>query len=601
LHNIDYRLLDCWLHFSIQTTRFSEEQVHADCTKAWSVMKTKAGGIHLGSLIKWAKDDNTHNTNFQTFMKISLESIIVECCRKFMFYKTDEKTGKESLKSTPWPNITYYVTKVLHKRWKYQLVCSSPTKRIWWEFVNHRWKSCELGLKKYLNEEAYNLFFTMSQKYHIKYTELLQPAVASDEDEVASNKKYYNLLHMGCQKLAENMRHAINKETTAKEADVQFYWQDSQNTDIIHRNNFEEILDSRRNLLGFENGVYDFDTHAFREGQCEDYVLSSTKNNYVVFAWDDPLIEAIMAFVSQVLPDPGTRDFVLKTFASFMEGNPAEKFHIFVGSGGNGKSKLVELFQHTMGEYCMSLPVTTVTAKRPDSNACSPEIARLKSARFVAIQEPNDKEVLQPGRLKELTGGDKIYARALNKDGFEFKPQFNMLMCCNSLPSVPSNDNGCWRRLCVVLFGSRFVSNPDPSDPNQFPIDESLTKKLETWGEGFAWILTENYKELMQKDNGHIVMPPAVLLETQKYREENDKLAQFIREKVDVTTKNMKRSLFLDELHEKYREWGAKHYNKGTKLVDRSELKTYMENNGYGNLTPIGEKKELGWIGIFLK
>ena len=59
--------------------------------------------------------------------------------------------------------------------------------------------------------------------------------------------------------------------------------------------------------------------------------------------------------------------------------------------------------------------------------------------------------------MKELTGNDKIIARALFKEPVEFIPQFKMLLMCNDLPNVASNDDGTWRSMEVVDFISRFV------------------------------------------------------------------------------------------------------------------------------------------------
>ena len=78
--------------------------------------------------------------------------------------------------------------------------------------------------------------------------------------------------------------------------------------------------------------------------------------------------------------------------------------------------------------------------------------------RFVVLQEPDQKEKLQAGLLKELTGGDTIYARALHKEPIEFQPQFTMFMTTNKLPSLSATDGGAWRRILVTEFKSRFKS-----------------------------------------------------------------------------------------------------------------------------------------------
>jgi P4 family phage/plasmid primase-like protien len=137
--------------------------------------------------------------------------------------------------------------------------------------------------------------------------------------------------------------------------------------------------------------------------------------------------------------------------------------------------------------------------------------------------------------MKEMTGGDKIVARSLNKDPIEFKPQFNMILTCNQRPKIPSDDQGSWRRIRVVEFTSKFTANPDPNDPNQFMIDTDLTSKLKKWGKPFFWILTQYYKEF--KKNGY-KEPAEVTAATNEYQKEQDAYSEFVTDclKLDKTS-----------------------------------------------------------------
>ena len=54
----------------------------------------------------------------------------------------------------------------------------------------------------------------------------------------------------------------------------------------------------------------------------------------------------IMDFIDKILPKEEMKTYLLKLFASFLSGHiKDEKFHIFTGTGANGKSKIIELFQ----------------------------------------------------------------------------------------------------------------------------------------------------------------------------------------------------------------------------------------------------------------
>ena len=213
----------------------------------------------------------------------------------------------------------------------------------------------------------------------------------------------------------------------------------------------------------------------------------------------------------------------------------AGDFFVHHNCGSNGKSKILELFELSFGQYCSKLSIAALTQKRVSSSAATPEIARLRGRRFVVLQEPGENEILNVGLMKEMTGGDKIVARSLNKDPIEFKPQFNMILTCNQRPKIPSDDQGSWRRIRVVEFTSKFTANPDPNDPNQFMIDTDLTSKLKKWGKPFFWILTQYYKEF--KKNGY-KEPAEVTAATNEYQKEQDAYSEFVTDclKLDKTS-----------------------------------------------------------------
>ena len=55
-------------------------------------------------------------------------------------------------------------------------------------------------------------------------------------------------------------------------------------------------------------------------------------------------------------------------------------------------------------------------------------------------------------KLKQLTGGDRIAARFLYGEHFEFVPQFKLWLATNRYPEVRGTDEGIWRRFRVIPF-----------------------------------------------------------------------------------------------------------------------------------------------------
>ena len=79
----------------------------------------------------------------------------------------------------------------------------------------------------------------------------------------------------------------------------------------------------------------------FRDGVYEDYISLTTGVNYYEHDEDDDNLLNVIKFVEQVLPKKNVREYVLKLMATFLHGAvKQEKFHIWTGCGGNGKSKV---------------------------------------------------------------------------------------------------------------------------------------------------------------------------------------------------------------------------------------------------------------------
>jgi len=76
-HVMNSCLLNAWITFSSQSKKFKK----SECVKAWNTFKFKKDGFKLGSLLKWAKEDNEEafillvkKSSFKEFVPITLSS-----------------------------------------------------------------------------------------------------------------------------------------------------------------------------------------------------------------------------------------------------------------------------------------------------------------------------------------------------------------------------------------------------------------------------------------------------------------------------------------------------------------------------------------------
>lgn len=251
----------------------------------------------------------------------------------------------------------------------------------------------------------------------------------------------------------------------------------------------------------------------------------------------------------------------------------------------NGKSKLEELFTAGFGDYTIKFPITLLTGKRSASNQCTPELVKAKGKRIGYFVEPSEGERVNAGLMKEFTGGDKIYARGLNQDPIEFKPQFKLSLLCNDVPHFPPKDTGVWRRVEIVEFTSKFTDNPNPENPNEFPLDNKISEKIQQWKELFmSYLIDVYYRRYRETEGKSLVVPQEVKKFTEEMKMMFDMYSGFIVN-VIVETGNQNDVVTLSELYEEFKNWFLEIYNS-PKIPTKHEFRQYMEKTyGKQNVT----------------
>ena len=130
-----------------------------------------------------------------------------------------------------------------------------------------------------------------------------------------------------------------------------------------------------------------------------------------------------------------------------------QREHVFAfayGTGGNGKSVYYDAITGALGDYAATLPAGFLMKKPFQEHAT--ELARLNGKRFVVGSETNATDTLDEAKLKMLTGGDRITARFMNKDFFEFTPTHHLHLMGNHQPAVEDGGESVWRRMNLVPF-----------------------------------------------------------------------------------------------------------------------------------------------------
>jgi P4 family phage/plasmid primase-like protien len=591
IHNIDNSLLDEWITFSQRDSRYATS-APAECMEEWQNMYDE-GGLGIGSLRWWVSQDNPEE--YQNILRHeAYESILKSIDREISV--GDDKLNKalSDMKVQP-----YDIAQVLHTMYGNDFVCVGNRGKFgeFYHFDEHRWRisAGDVLLRSKISKDIPEAYYSMignivnkSKGGDANCHEILEGLIDCKE----SLDKFKRTM--------ENIQSTSFKNNVMTES-VELF--------IDRSGKFASKLDEYHHLLGFDNGVFDFQKMEFRNGRPEDNVSMSTGIEYpahlekystideAIQDNDETLVGDVMEFVSQVLTDTEVRDYVLTLLASFLNGaNRNEKFHIWTGCGANGKSKIIELYQLAIGEYAVNLPITLLTRNRKSSGEASPEVARTKGRRFAVLQEPDQKTTLNVGLMKELTGGDKIQARALYQNPVEFKPQFKMILVCNHLPQLPHDDEATWRRVRSVEFTSQFLLSDlvDKTNERHFVRDEELSDKFDDWKEPFIWILTKYY-EIWKKDG--LREPPKVVEFTENYRVRMDLFRDFTDDHI-VESPDKEACLTIAEIFARYLDWHSQDGGDSKRLT-RAELKEYLEKK-MGSSRNYGQKKQ-GWYGYQLK
>ena len=259
------------------------------------------------------------------------------------------------------------------------------------------------------------------------------------------------------------------------------------------------------------------------------------------------------AFLERVLPDPELRAFAQRIAGLCLTGDrSAQAFFLLIGKGANGKSVFTETLLSLTGEYGAALASSSLLVKR--DSAIPNDIARLRGARLVTAAESGEGKRLDETLVKQLTGGDRMSARFMRGEWFEFEFEGCLLLSTNHAPRITGTDAGIWRRVMVLPFE---VTIPPEEQDKRLPV-----KLLEELPGILLWAI-EGYRDYVA--GGRQLNPPkAVEKANAAYRESEDPLGDFLSE--CVVSPNS--TVGLGELYTAYTEWASASGERADRKTD---------------------------------
>jgi putative DNA primase/helicase len=291
----------------------------------------------------------------------------------------------------------------------------------------------------------------------------------------------------------------------------------------------QDELDSDPWLLGCMNGVVDLHTGTLL---AHDPAMKITR---IARAHYDPAARCPnwIAFLTRIFSGDMETIAAIKRMVGYsLLGVLMEEVFLFAfGNGANGKSVFFNVLGTVLADYAIVVPAATLMVKR-DGEGSTNDIARMAGARFAVANETKTGDKLDDQKLKQLASRDRIAARYLYGEYFEFDPSATVWVRGNHKPIVTDDSDGLWRRLVLIPFAATI---PEAER------DPQLTDKLLCEADG---ILTWAVEGCLDYQHDGLKPSAAMKRASAEYRKETDILGEWLEtcceiapeEKVDQGT-----------------------------------------------------------------
>ena len=337
-----------------------------------------------------------------------------------------------------------------------------------------------------------------------------------------------------------------------------------------------------------QNGTIDLRTGALAPHRREDFITKQAPVDYVPGVTHDALNRCLE---NMEKTSPGMPGFMARCFGAALTGDTScEALFMLQGEGGSGKTTITEAFAGMLGAYAVKLPFNSfcLTKHGRAPGAASPDLVKLRGARFAYASEGDQSAKLDAGQVKALTGGEPYTARELFKAQITFEQTWKLWLVSNYDPRVDSEDTGMWRRIVKIPFAT---VPPEARDPN---LKHTLTKDPAARSALLVWAL----KGCLEWQKGGLGraglgIPGEVASVTEAYRVRQDALADWWADLLKDHTLSSGEFCSGALIRMNYSEWAT---SEGVDQVPARRLNSYLESRGLKNSRRGGVR---GWEGIF--
>lgn len=306
-----------------------------------------------------------------------------------------------------------------------------------------------------------------------------------------------------------------------------------------------EAFDSNPNLLNCQNGVVNLETGELVPHDRSQLFTYCIPINYRPAEcppeWGN-FLNATVGGGQEVI------DYLQMSAGYSLTGHTREECAYYVvGPPRSGKGTWSEVFMAIMPHpLALSVDFNSFTAKR-EGDVSNFDLAPLRSSRMIFASESNRGQTLNPAKIKQMTGGDRISCCFKHKDFFSYRPQFKVWMMSNHPVNGDPGDDALWGRIKVIEFPNSYLGIEDKTKKERMKDPQVLEGVL-------AWAV-EGAKRWYALGASGLVTPEAVKLATKAHRDQLDYIQQWLDEETDETDNKEDAWTSNEDVMKSYTRW----------------------------------------------
>jgi len=341
-------------------------------------------------------------------------------------------------------------------------------------------------------------------------------------------------------------------------------------------------IGKEKDLIPLQNCIYNFKTNETIEYDPEKIFLVKHPINYnpEQLLGENPIDN----FLKEITISQEDTLLIKELIGyCYYRGMPFQYLFLLYGSGGNGKSVLLDIIRRMIGEENISgQSLQNLTGNR-FASAC---LYNKNANVFGDLPKTALRDV---GLLKELTGGDLVTAEQKFKNGFQFYNHAKIIASCNEVPETPDDSDGWYRRIVIINFPNYFGDNPNRNLSEQLCLEENMSDFFLTCINAFKNALEDN--QLIRKET--------IEEQRTKYMHYSNSAMAFINDCLELDSETQLETIFI---YNKYMD-----YCKERKIVALNEewffkkLYKLYPNNLWRKRERDGDKRTNYIVGLDFK